>query len=145
MLGTIDYYPAVVGSAMCGTMHVMNAGDELSVRGKEGLSIGEDGDMSRRGDSAVEIVIDHDFDQPHIAAGHGDTQGKDFMIAVRASMLCARRANGYSADHDIVDGAALAGVDKAGELLIDLRRAGSGDWDVALRSSGENGTAKRDS
>jgi len=107
MLRTVDYYPAIVRSSMRGAVYVVNAGDELSTRGKEGLTVGEDGDMSRRCDSAVEVVIDDDFDEAHIAARQGDAQGKDFMIAVRASVVRAGGADGDAADHDVIDGAML--------------------------------------
>jgi hypothetical protein len=50
--------PSIVGSAMSRAMYVMNAGNEVATGRKEGLSVGVNLCIGRRGDLAVEVVVD---------------------------------------------------------------------------------------
>ena len=112
MLYAVDYYPAVVGATVRRTMDVVNAGNEPSPRGEICLPIRKDRDVHWSRDASIQIVIDDDFNKLHVASGHGHTQREDFMIAVRASVLRARGADGDSADHDVIDVVVLSGMNQ---------------------------------
>lgn len=110
MFLSVDYYPAVIRPAMRRAVHVMNTRGEPSLRREECLPIRKDRRVRGRCYFAIEILVDDDFNKPHIAVGHGNAQRQNVMAAMRASAMLVGGASGDSAHHDVVDAVALAGA-----------------------------------
>ncbi len=141
MLDTVDYHPTVVSSAMGCAMHVVDSRDEMSARGEKGLSIGKDGRVGRSGDGSVKVVVHDNFDEACAAIRHGRAERQNFVVAVAVPVLVAGGTEGDAANHDVIDVMMNTLVEQTGQFLVDLRRTGRGNRDVALghgRKSGAN-------
>lgn len=104
MLLPIDDNPAIVRTAMSSAVNVVDACGESTLAGEKGLAEGVNCRVWTGGDVAVEIIVADDLYQSNVAVRHGDAEGKDFVVAVRASVLRARRAYCDATDHDVVHG-----------------------------------------
>ena len=105
-------------------MHIVDARTEAPLGWKEGLSIGKDRGVYRSRHYSIEIVIDHDFNQPLLPIRHGSAQRQNLMAAMAPAALRARRADRRSTNHHVIDRPLLACVQQIKELLIHLRCAG---------------------
>ena len=132
----VDNNPSIIRAAMGCTVDVVDTDGESALAWEEGLAICKDSSVGTGGDVAIEIIVAHDFHQPDIAIGHGDAEGKDFVVAVRSSVLSARCTDGDAADHNIVDGVALLLGDQFGKFLIYLRGTTCGNGNVSGKKHG---------
>jgi hypothetical protein len=102
MFLSVDDDPSIVRAPMRGAVDVVHTGDKVALGWKEGLAVGEDRRVRASREGAIKIVVADNFHQPYVAIGHGDAEGKDFVIAMRAAVLGARGAGSDAADHYVV-------------------------------------------
>ena len=105
---------------MRSAMYIVNACDEVAYVIEEGLTEGKHCGAFRRGNGAVELIVDYDLDEPCVAIGESDQDGQNRMIAVWTAAVYSRWACGYSAHHHIVDRVPRTRLDQVFELSVHL-------------------------
>jgi hypothetical protein len=133
MFLAIHHYPAIIGSAVRRTVHIVNPRSVTPSAGKKRLPVGENLRSGRRGDPAIEIVVDDKFHQVLASVGKDDSQRQDLVCSMAARPLRMGRSHGDATDHHVVLVARAPVGDHPGQFGIYLRCALTWDRDIACR------------